>query len=180
MKIREVNIEKDLMCILNMYIKCFAGYPWFETLSMEEVTKRWLSNSSQQNFTCIVAELNDEVAGSMWWNDLTETALLKERGPKLFAFAKENFPNIRVVWERELMVSPEFTGKKIASNLRGEFLSRLLKRQAPFLILTRMRDDNFAVIKIAERIGYARTGIRMPCSIKPSVCHEYWYRAIDT
>ncbi len=174
MQVRELN-SSDIASILSLYQRCFAGYPWFEKLSEQTVVSRWQNDSTQQGFECIVMEHDDKILGAIWWNIINSTRLLNERGEKLVNFVGTNFPNVPMIWEREVMTCPENHRKGIATILRNEFIRRIQLLPVPRLILTRMRDDNVGIIKIGEKIGFKRTGIRMPCTLKPEVCHEYWY-----
>ena len=65
--------------------------------------------------------------------------------------------------------------------MKYEDLKILSTRYEPILLLTRMRDDNKAIIKINEKFGLKRSGIRMPSSVEPSdpsKFHEFWYKVI--
>ena len=98
-----------------------------------------------------------------------------------FAQVMREMHNIdKVVWEREVVVCPESQGRGLATRLRREFLEQLAAddQSQATLLLTRMRDDNAAVIAVAQKLGYTRTGIRMPSSQSPEVSHEYWYTVV--
>ncbi|MEK7477874.1 MAG: GNAT family N-acetyltransferase [Patescibacteria group bacterium] len=176
MKIRDLFPNTDIPGILGMYREAFSGYPWYEQLSEEIVRTRWEHNSSQPNFRCLVAENEiGQVVGAVWWNSLNESGLRKERGEQLEEFVASHFPGWSLVWEREVMVSTSHQGKGLGLLLRQEFQARLVREGQKILVLTRMRDDNGAIIHSGEKIGFQRTGIRLPSSQKPGVFHEYWY-----
>jgi len=81
-----------------------------------------------------------------------------------------------LIWERELIVHPTNQGQGVGSKLRAAFVESVLNHcEKGVLIFTRMRDDNIPVIKIAEKFGFRRTGIRTLSSQKSGVFHEYWY-----
>lgn len=42
-----------------------------------------------------------------------------------------------------------------------------------------MRDDNYGIIKVNERFGMQRTGIKVPSSQVLGLFHEYWYKVIN-
>ena len=159
---------------LAIYQAAFAGYPWFENLSDDTVQKRWQSDSAQPGFKCLVAIIDDIVVGAVWWNELTKSNLLLERGQAIVDFVTEKYPDRPLIWERETMTDPAYQGRGIASALRVELLSQISRNGQPLMILTRMRDDNFAIIKIAQKVGFSRTGIRLPSSASKDIYHEYW------
>ncbi|HZE87186.1 MAG TPA: hypothetical protein VE090_03175 [Methylomirabilota bacterium] len=76
------------------------------------------------------------------------------------------------------MVHPDSQGQGIASDLRGVFLTHLAEEfPAGAIVLTRMREDNTGIVRIAEKLSYKRTGISHP-SQKPGISQEFWYRII--
>jgi len=169
--------------VSKMYKEAFAGFPWFENLSTEEVNKRLNSNLEKRGFEAFIAENEKgEIIGGLWFDSPTLEQLLTERGEKLANFVK-NFWKTKglcdLIWERELMVRPDFQKQKIATRLRITFLTYLSEKYPNgVLVLTRMRDDNIGTLKIAERLGYQRTGIRTPSSQNPNLYHEFWYKYI--
>lgn len=178
------KFEEKLEDIVSVYQRAFAGYPWFENLSDDEVQKRLVNNSGKNGFQPFIAEgPNGEVAGALWYDTPTLEQLSAERGKELAEFAstvcQEN--NLQhLIWEREVLVDPQFQKQGIATRLRTAFLSYLIEAFPDgALMLTRMRDDNIGIIKIAERVDYARTGIRVPSSQTPGIFHEYWYKVIN-
>lgn len=169
--------------LVTVYKNAFAGYPWFEDLSIEEVQKRLTGNLSKRGFQAFIAEsVNSETAGALWYDTPTLEELASERGQKLADFARTlgQTNNIEtIVWEREVLVDPNFQRQGIATKLRTTFAANL-EESLPngSIILTRMRDDNIGIIKVAEKVGYSRTGIKTPSSQTPGVFHEYWYKVI--
>lgn len=165
----------DLPRLLEIYQLAFSGYPWHEDLSQETVADRWQYDSSQPNFQCFIGENDDKIIGSVWWNCTNYELLLAEKGPALTAFAQNKAPNLPWIWEREVLVDPCFQGQGLATLLRRNFLAQVQTEYGKALIMTRMRDDNYAIIRIAEKMSFKRTGIRMQSSGNPEVYHEYWY-----
>lgn len=168
--------DKDLFQILEVYRKAFGGFPWYEELSSQEILGRWNFQSTRPGFTCFIADLDGKIVGGIWWDRPTKESLLDERGELLVSFIKGSHSDKDLVWERELLVDPLHSRKGIATRLRMHFVEDV-KRTLPCeqIVLTRMRDDNIPILRIADKIGYQRTGIKMPCSIKPEVQHEYWF-----
>lgn len=78
------------------------------------------------------------------------------------------------VWIRDTIVDPSFQGKGIATQIKIEALRKIKEKFPNWIILTRMRKDNFGIIKINERLGFRRTGIQIPSSQKKGIFHEYW------
>lgn len=177
MFIRALTLE-DAGLIKVIYKRAFAGFPWFEDLSDEEVESRWQTQINKPSFQGIVALEDDVISGAIWWDYPTLDTLRTERGNLLANLSLELCAGKGLIWEREVIVDPELHCLGIGSRLRSTFIENLKTRSENKLILTRMRDDNTGIIKIAERLGFKRSGIRLPCSIKPEVCHEYWYLSI--
>ncbi|MFZ3009959.1 MAG: GNAT family N-acetyltransferase [Candidatus Microsaccharimonas sp.] len=161
----------------------FAGAPWFEDLSEQEALARTESYIQKPGFEAILAlGKSGVIAAGLWCDTPSLDQLSAERGADLADFAaitldREGAEGI--VWEREVVVSPNFQGRGLATQLRGEFLRTVATSTArSALMLTRMRDDNAAIITVAEKFDYERTGIRMPSSQNPDVSHEYWYKVV--
>jgi GNAT superfamily N-acetyltransferase len=165
----------DAPDIISMYQESFGGYPWFEKLSQGAVQDRWNTHAAQPGFDCLIAEIDAFAVGAVWWNTITLDALSQERGSALGDFVAKNCPARLLIWEREVLVRPAYQIRGIATALRSEFLARLTRLPTDFIVLTRMRDDNFGIIRIAEKLGFQRTGLRQPSSADPAIYHEYWY-----
>lgn len=167
--------------LADMYRRAFLGKPWFEDLSSEEVNKRLTIQSTRRGFQALVARsLKNEIAGALWFDSPSLEVIESERGTQLAQFAKRYSElGIPIVWEREVIVDPNFQNQGIATRLRETFLSYLrLAYPNGAIILTRMRDDNDTIIAIAKRLGFERTGIATPSSQVYGVNHEYWYKNI--
>ncbi len=175
METREFR-DMDELAVRKIYREAFAGFPWFENLAESEIKRRWEKIKAAQGFGCLVAIEADQVIGLICWDTPSIDDLSRERGLSLAKFAESNVPEgALLVWERELAVTPKHQRKGAGTRLRIAFLINTAKKDKPVFILSRMRDDNLPTIKIAEELGYTRTGIKMPSSQKPGVFHEYWY-----
>lgn len=167
--------KNDVSEILGVYKRAFVGYPWYEDLSAEELWRRWNSHSSKRGFDGLVGIKDNRMVGAVWWNLLAHEDLEEfKKGEDLKRFVKNNFPQGVVFWEREIITDPSYQNKGIAQKLRQEFVSKLDSFR-PAVILTRMRGDNSAILRIAEKLGFRPAGIRVPSSQKEAVFHEYWY-----
>lgn len=172
--------------IADVYKAAFSGAPWFENLSFEETFRRVSDNSQKNGFEAYVAESIDgsgEIVGGLWFDKPTLEELKIERGEKLADFASKTLQENNInslIWEREVLVKPGHQGQKIATRLRLSFISYINDTMPDgSLILTRMRDDNFAIIKVAENVGFKRSGIKVTSSQDPIIKHEYWYNLIS-
>jgi RimJ/RimL family protein N-acetyltransferase len=177
--------KKRLPEVASMYKDAFAGYPWFENLTFDEAFKRVNDHASREGFEAFIAEAYDgsgEIVGGLWYDKLSIDELHQERGRELASLAQElqkQHEASDVIWEREVLVKPSYQGQKIATRLRTAFLAYLGEDLVNGgIVLTRMRDDNYAIIKVAEAVGFQRTGIKLPSSQNPTTQHEYWYRII--
>jgi len=183
--------REDLEQVKEIYGKAFAGNPWYEDLTREEIGRRCQSIGPNYEDVVWVDGNPDSprVVGALWSNVLYVNDLRHKRaGNDLAEFAVKHIHDTHPVWsanpefwtlhwETAVIVDPEFAGKHIATFLRMEFLDKLRTTRRK-LILTRMRDDNLAIIKIAENLEFARTGIKVPSSQKPNINHEYWYKEV--
>lgn len=174
MNIREYRAE-DSGGVQEVYQRAFAGLPWYEQLSDEEVARRWLACSTRRGFFCLVAEAVGQVIGFTCFDTPTLPELEQERGEALAKFTSASGQE-RVVWIRETCVTPEFQGKSLARVLKEAAWSKLCDDKKSAIVLTRMRDDNTRIIHLNETLGFRRTGIRLPDGLIPSVFQEYWYR----
>lgn len=177
MTIRPI-VTADAQRIKIVYQHAFAGYPWFEDLSEDEVGDRWSVMIEKPGFSGLVAEVNDMAVGATWYDQPTIDGLAEERGSQLADFVRSLDTAHRVlVWVRETVVHPAFQGKGIARRLKAESVKGLVER--PCVLLTRMRSNNHAIIKLNRDQGMMPTGITLPCSLDNNHFHEYWYQLLD-
>ncbi len=175
-----IQRQQEVAALLRL---SFAGAPWFEDLSEQEALARIESYIQKPGFDAILSlGQSGVIAAGLWYDIPSLEQLSTERGAALADFAAITLDEEGaegVVWEREVVVSPDFQGRGLATQLRGEFLRTVATTTASSaLMLTRMRDDNAAIIAVAEKFDYERTGIRMPSSQNPDVSHEYWYKVV--
>lgn len=170
----------DAPAIKTIYKQAFACGPWFEDLSDEEIDNRWVNQISKDGFAGIVVEKSNSIAAALWWNIMTPDDLISERGQSLSSFAQNQVQGEKIIWEREVIVDPKYHGNGVGSVIRRAFFDRIRHDYPGALILTRMRDDNIGIIKIAQKIGFKRTGVRVPSSANPDLYHEYWYYKFNT
>lgn len=113
--------------------------------------------------------------GAIITDTLTNGELLNERGSQLAEWAvKRNWQTIG--WGRQSIIMSNYQSMGLGSSLREMMISHLTQTKMYSGILTRMRDDNFRVLKIAEKFGYQRTGVRVKSSLGENIWHEFWYR----
>lgn len=176
MKIRPLLLS-DGEEIIRIYREAFAGYPWFENLSYEEVSQRWSTLRNKRGLQGLVAEIDDVFAGVMWWDKPTIDELREERGRYLSDFVEPHaISGYQLVWMRETIVSPSFQNRGIAKALKEEAMRALVLERR--ILLTRMRCNNHAIIRINEQQGMRRTGITVPCRLDDTKYHEYWYQLV--
>ena len=181
LKIRLMQ-DEDLEQVLAVYKRAFAGLPWHEDLSDEEVLRRWEEAFSLPGFRCFVAidEDTDKLVGAHW---MSFARLEAERGTNLWLWVHRQMERMSqfgclIIWERELVVDPKFSRQGIGTLLRKSFLKEKQKMAIPNLILTRLREDNIGSIKPAEQLGFQKTGIQKPASEEPFM-HDYWYLLVN-
>jgi len=172
--------SQELDALERIIVGAFAGFPWFETLSRAEAKSRVETQQIREGTQIIVARNeNDKVVATSWLDSPTLEQLEIERGQQIRQFVEKIMKEqgvVRLLWERELLVDPEYQKQGIGTELRAFVMAEIDKLSEKTLILSRMRDDNVGTIKIAERLGFQRTGITKPSSQTPDFNHEYWYR----
>lgn len=170
--------------ISTIYQQAFKGEPWNEQLEDDEVHSRIDKHMGMSGFRSHLSfDQSGRVTGALWYDTPTVAQLEAERGAELAAFARaflDEHDDTQLVWEREIIVDPESQRQGIASRLRAGFLEEV---QSEFLhgtlVLTRMRCNNDAIMKIARRFGYLQTGITEPCTLDANYYHEFWFRYIE-
>lgn len=173
MKIRDYY-SGDFAQISKIYKEAFGGYPWYENLSDQEVYSRLSDHFSRNTFMCLVAEMDDLIIGATWCDILPPELLENERGKILSSFVKK-LSNYPVIWVRETIVKKEFQGQGVAKALKNEQMLILRKNYHNGVALTRMRDDNFAIINVNLKAGWSKTGIRTQSKLDSTKWHEYYY-----
>lgn len=171
----------DWSVLADLIRTAFAGFPWYENLSDEEIVRRVQVYGSKPGLAGLVAEENGEVIGATWWDRPSLSDLESERGEALTEFAtgmsSVSGQALNLVWARETLIHPSCQSLGVATTLKREFVKEL-SLEGNFLVLTRMRDDNGAIVRINQRLGFRRTGIRIKSSQKAGVFHEYWFLEI--
>lgn len=179
MRVEPLLAAERQIVVQELVRDAFSGFPWYETLDDAELNRRWLSFVARPGFTGLIAladDESDEVMGGIWWDDTSPTLLATERGPELadFAFQQMVQRGLSLVWERDLAVFRRYQGQGVGRILRSAFLEEM-SNQKKRGVLTRMREDNEPVLKLARGLGFQPTGIFVSCSVKADTCHQYWY-----
>ena len=171
--------KADVADIRLVYKQAFAGAPWFEKLTDEQVRERWLKSYHQAGFAALVALNHKDIVGSHWRERASWSQIAEEWGDELGRFAcdflQREPANAEIIWERHLSVQPGWHDCGIGTRLRRAFLDELGCLPGDFLVLTRMRTDNIASIRTAEKVGFLRTGVEKQSRSTPQTKHEFWY-----
>ena len=184
--------------IVASYQAAFSGFPWNSPVAMEEARKCFRNHKRKPGFEGLIATATNvtlfrpmgallpfrvsnqhDLLAAIWWDCPTEKQLATERGEELAKFVHDK-GMIPFVWEREVLVRPEYQGKKIGLALRRAFIETVRVRYGTCWVFTRMREDNIPIIRIAEKLGYKPIGIRVPANEALGIGHEYWYRWVNT
>jgi RimJ/RimL family protein N-acetyltransferase len=159
--------------VWNLCQRSFAGFPWFETMPDEAIQNRWRQHNARTNFCCLVAEINTQIAGVSWFHEITDDELELEKDKALREFATTNFPAVTRIWVDATVTDPDFQKSGVATQLKVKLLEMIRTSYPETCILTRMRDDNVGIIRINERFGFKRTGVKVLG--KNDIRHEFWY-----
>jgi RimJ/RimL family protein N-acetyltransferase len=162
-----------------MYAECFSGPPWNQPVSRTEATERWKKHISMSSFYCLVAEIDNKIIGASWFNVMSPEELKEERGEEILNFVTSKHQGRKILWIRETIVDPKFKNQGVAKSIKSEIMSHIRANLPQSLLLTRMRDDNVGIIKVNEKIGFKRTGIKIKSLSNRDINHEYWYMDID-
>lgn len=169
-------IDGDEPNILAIYQAAFAGFPWFEELSMATVQGRFAKDKQRLGFDCLVAEEDGQIVGACWWDETSPQLLRQERGERLANFCETHCGSNGLIWCRDTIVAPHLHGQGIASTLKQE-LFRRLKTAGKTFIFTRFRDDNLPIIKVNQRFGMRPTGVKTLVTTRDGskTSGEFWY-----
>ena len=169
--------------LAEVFSRAFAGFPWYRDLPVDELEERVASHAALPGYGRLV-ELGEDtrIKAAIWYDTPSLDELEAERGVQLREFAASTLLKHQlstVVWEREVLVDPSTQGQGLGTKLRQNMLESLSQKfPSGALLLTRMRDDNTPIIRIAEKLDYQRTGVRMPSGTGQQAFHEFWYRLI--
>lgn len=170
---------QDAAAVFQVYVRAFAGFPWFEELSGETVAGRWRDDSQRDGFHCLVAIRDENVVGAIWGDTPGLGGVREERGGAIAHFASGKVAGRTLVWIRDLIVDPASQGRGIGTELRKGFVSSLVSKLGAVVFLTRHHPDNEPVIRISRRLGFQPSGILVPSVKFPGVHHEYWWLVVD-
>jgi GNAT superfamily N-acetyltransferase len=176
MHIREI-VPGEEPIVWKLCQRSFAGFPWFENMSDEIIQKRWAKHSVRKNFCCLIAELDTQIAGVSWFHEISAEEIGLEKSGDLQKFVIKQFPGVPIVWVDATVTDPSFQKKGLATGLKTEVLKKISSLHSKVLILTRMRDDNAGIIRVNEKFGFLRTGIKVS-TVTASIQHEFWYLSI--
>lgn len=168
--------------IMPLYRQAFKYGVWEEDLSIETVISRLEKNFSGKYKGFFLYDKGEVCIGASWYEFVNPEWLYINKYPKLAEFA-ENYIEFNslgaCIWQAETMVHPDFQNQGIASFLKQKIDDSLRsgsKQTNGAFVCTRLREDNSHIIKINLKYGFQRTGITMPCSLKPETNHEFWYK----
>jgi len=135
----------------------FSGPPWYERLSEKEALARIESHVMKSGFEAILVVEDEQPIAALWYDTPSLDELREERGAELVDFVLQLGADVKfdkVVWARESVVHPDHQGKGLATQLRRDFLSHLSReaKEGSSLVLTRMRDDNHAILAVAKKV----------------------------
>lgn len=164
---------EDVANIKKLCQRAFLGFPWFEVMTDEYIEKRWVSVVQNKKFCCLVAEIDNFIVGISWFYEITDVQL-SLKGSDLERFVETKYSGLTKVWIDATIVDPNFQGRRIATTLKMKSLEFVRSNYSEVLLLTRMRDDNIGIIRINEKFGYSRTGVKVPAG-KENLSHEFWY-----
>lgn len=160
--------------IANLIKKSFSGFPWYEPLSKDECLGRILKDFQRNNFFGYLFYIEETPIAANWIDQISLPQIEEQRGKELASFVKK-LGITYVWWGRDLVVDPAYQNKGYGSQIRIRTLQELKDRNKNSYIFTRMRQDNYASIKICEKLEYSKTGILVPSSQIKNLFHEYYY-----
>jgi GNAT superfamily N-acetyltransferase len=175
---------------IQVYKDAFAGYPWFEDLTAEQVQRRIENDLSRPGFEGVwFIDENLDLLGASWYYDINLDQIKAERGEALATFAQTTINEHginHVVWHSMTAVAPKYQRLGIGREIKKvvfQDLQTVADSSGPILYLTRIRGDNFGSQGM-NREFLSTTGIKIAASkTNPNqpdgIMHEYWYRIIE-
>lgn len=165
------------------YQDAFLKGIWKENLSTETVIGRLKRDFSVNFHGYWLIDKNNSKLASTSWFEYTNLEYIRESKSPLLAKFAANLLETRgiktIVWYSETFTHSNYWGMgyaKLLTDLNFENIQKMATATEGVLVLLRMRDDNSKIININEKRGYKRTGITMPCTLKPDTNHEFWYK----
>ena len=180
----DLPVDVLVATVMPLYRRSFRLGVWQEDLSVETVIERLKKNFSGNFRGYFLFGPNETCIAASWYEFIDIDKLIGERGQLLYQFVENQLKQNdlkTIVWYAGTQVDPDFGGQGIASMLKKLTdinLTKTASEVGGVLIATRLRDDNIRIININTKLGYQRTGLRMPCTLEPSISHEYWYKII--
>lgn len=168
-------VDADGSAVTTVLRRAFSGPPWNESWDQPKVDRMWKDHSMRPGFDCLVADRDGRVVAATWYDTPSDEDLARERGTELSNFVRSHGAEGSVVWIRETVCDPDVQGTGLAGRLKEAALARLKDRFLGCLLLTRMRDDNVAIVRINRRLGFEKTGVRVAFQNIPGLVHDYWY-----
>lgn len=169
--------------VMPLYRRAFLKGVWQEDLSVETVIKRLEENFSGNFKGKFIFGVDEKCLAASWYQYVDIDWIRSKKGDLLANLAEiyiKEHAITKIIWHAETMVDPELIKQGLATLIRSEINTEIwnetLEERSPIFACTRMRNDNDGIIKINTRIGYKRTGITMPCTLKPETNHEYWFK----
>jgi hypothetical protein len=179
-EIRELNPSSDYSEVHRVYKAAFAGLPWEEELSDEEIDRRLAYQFSKPSLSGLVMLEDNEIVAVHWHDILTLDGLFLERGRALTQWVQSSISGQPViVWERSLIVHPDHQRKGHAQWLRSTFFYRLTNAATDHLVLTSLRDDNTGAIEAAKKLYMNKTGVSKPAK-ESGQMYDYWFVEVKT
>lgn len=167
-------VGADLGDLCRLYADALSGPPWNNPVSLEAALEIVDAHMSLPGFDGLIYRSENDVIGASWWDKPTIEDVYRERGEELAAVLAGALKGRLLVWERELLVAPSHQGRGHGTTIRSEFLRVLAQSERSTLVATRMREDNLPTIRVAQKLRFRRTGIRVPSNSNPGLYHEYW------
>lgn len=180
------TLVNDLIEItIPSYQDAFLNGVWQEVLSKEVVEKR-LTRDFSVDFHgyWLVDKTNGTLACTSWFEYTSLDFIKNSKSPLLAEFAKEilDSQKIKIIaWYSETFTHSNYWGMgyaKLLTDLNFADIQQKANKEGGVLVLLRMRNDNLKIININEKRGFQRTGITMPCTLKPDTNHEFWFKVI--
>lgn len=180
----EKDLSKNVLIttVTPLYRRCFRYGVWQEDLSIENVVNRLEGCFARDFRGNFLFTIDEQCIGATWYEYVNLDWLAKNKGSDLAYFASQLIMKdhlYHLVWHTETLVDPSFSGLGLATSLKQTVDDRLVassKADGGILLCTRMRDDNIAILKTNTKLGFQKTGIRMPCNLDPEISHEYWFK----
>ena len=148
------KLKKNQLELAEIYVEAFAGAPWYESWTREEALKEILRYQESSDFVI----RNDDRGNVLGFGIGQPVFSYPGVGDLVLNGWIEEVDLAATYYIAELCTKSEARGRGVCTEVVEELLAT--SKQKGFLqVITRTRVDNYGMIRIFERLGFAKLGV---------------------